>query len=221
MSGISVVIPYYGAPEEVMLRHYEAILANTMKPVEVIVVNDGHESTPPTLPAGCGVSFVYAKILEDIPWNYQMANLGIWLAKGEFISIEDCDIRPEPGYYEAAIWAMGEGYDKYIAHYTNAVEHPAACAVYSRDMLTDLGGFDEDFAGYYGYVDIWMNARIDHRKCKVLTAKEQLLSVNMDGETKNVMRDNTRNRALLEEKLNSRPLMGSILRYPYSVKRFA
>jgi len=218
---ISVGIPYYGASEKVMYNHFYEIVKSSVVPDEIIVVNDGHPNDLRILMQDFhieyGIKMTYAKILVDIPWNYQMANLCWYLCESEFISIEDCDVYPTKLFYEQGLNWLIEGYDKFTAGYVNEASRPAACGIYRRAMLEKLGGWDEDFSGHYGLVDIWLNALIDRNGYKTYYSEEKLLYRNIDGETRGVVRDDSRNRELLLARLNGVKGEGGILREKFEI----
>lgn len=221
---ISVGIPYYGAEEDVVRAHIRAIAASSIVPKEIIVVNDGHPNDLRVmldeLCREIRIKIVYVKILVDIPWNYEMANLCWFLCSSPYISIEDCDFFPTEEYYARGLAHLENGIDKFIAKYTNEDVHAAACGIYRREMLEKLGGWDEDFSGHYGFVDIWLSATIDRAGYKTLYSEERLVIKVNQGETHCINRDNVRNRKLLVDRLNGKYGDGRIFREKFTVQRF-
>ena len=119
---VSVVIPYYQAPEALKLTL--AALARQTYPrvlTEILIVDDG--STPPlVVPAGFGelpLSVVYQ---EDRGFGLARArNTGATAASGEILVFLDCDMVPEPTWLEAhARWhhavsdAVTQGFRKHV-----------------------------------------------------------------------------------------------------------
>lgn len=223
---LSIIIPWYGAPVDVMERHFEAITGNTLKPVEIIIANDGWQQDTELILLierySKIIPFVYVNILEDVPWNMaECLNLGLWLTKAGYVSIEDCDILPSPTYYETAMIYMKAGISKYIAHYDNEPGYPCACGVYSRETLTDVGGFEEDFSGSYGFNDIYLSAKMNMKGFKTYLSFDKLITVLHGGTSQNVSRDNSRNRELMTELLKTYPCNLNLFRYPYKITRYA
>ena len=221
---ISVFIPYYGASDENMRRHFEAIASNSWLPSEIIVVNDGHKNDISLLLREMvqrhKIPVAYVKIHEDVPWNYQTVNLAVWLCETKYLSIEDCDFLPDEMYYHKGMETMYQGYDKFIAHYKNEDSMPAACGIYRKRMIAELGGWEEDFSGHYGFVDIWISALIDRNGFKVFRSDEKLIEKWNDGESLGVTRDDTRNREMLVSRLQGSSSNPSILRHKFTVVNF-
>lgn len=206
MNRISVITSYYGAPQSVIDKHITAVL-NASYPVhEFILINDGHDNDlRQALNAFRGlIPIVYAKITPDIPFNMGgAANLGIWLSSGDLISLEDCDIIPDLIYYEKAVEKLNEGYDRFFAHYKNESGQPAGCSVSRKAIYTDIGGFDEDFAGNYGWDDIYAGHKFHAKGIKSYVSELQLLTWDIDGETKGVVRDNAHNYKKMMNKIEA------------------
>ena len=220
---LSVVSTYYGAPEHVVRKHVELCVANTVKPFEVIIVNDGFKTDLTRLLTELSVlvDIVYADILVDIPWNVSGAtNLGIWLSRGDLISFEESDHIPEAGYYKEAVEVIGQGFDRFFAKYVTMDFHPLANYVARRDIMADCGGLDEDFAGHYGNDDSCMEDRV-FRRYKTFKSDKRLITVNVDGMTVGISKDTAFNANLLKNKKISESNKQSILRFPFTVKRFS
>src|SRR3990167_1324287 len=104
MARISVVIPAYNR-HELTARHVAECLKSTRKPDEIIVVNDGGPENlrDLLLPLHGDTPIIYARVTEDILWNYNGAvNLGFWIATGDLVAIEDTDHIPLRDTYEKA-----------------------------------------------------------------------------------------------------------------------
>jgi glycosyltransferase involved in cell wall biosynthesis len=221
MLKISVLTTYYNAPIEAIRRHYEYIMNSTLPPLEWIIVNDGCVvGIRPALLELKGISIVYAKIPIDIKWNLSGAtNLGIWLSAGNVISLEECDHYPMPNYYAQALRALGNGADRFYAHYVNEPGRPPGNCVIKKNILTDIGGYDEDFAGNYGYDDILLTEKLNSLNLKTDISQERLIYFDRLGETVGVDKDTAHNKKLVLEKIvNPKPNI-NILRFPYTVER--
>ncbi len=116
---------------------------------------------------------IYAYINEDIKWNYTGSrNLAFWISRGDFISVEDNDHIPSRKYYEDSLKAFEENpeIDKTKSHkrwvvdrndvLTKEVEdwdvlasRPAHqdCNIITRELYIKVKGYDERFAGAYGW----------------------------------------------------------------------
>lgn len=220
---ISVIILYYGAPEAVIDRHIAAILNNSLQPYEIIIVNDGHEKDlTECLTAYKGlINIVYAKITPDIHWNLSgAANLGLTLSAGDLVSFEDCDVIPEPEYYKEMIKLIDQGIDRAYAHYANEAGRPAGCCVARKAIYTDVGMLDEDFAGHYGFDDIYIGMKFDRAGYKTGVSAQKLLTWVFDGETHDIERDSKFNYDLMMYK-HAAGMVNTInrLRFDWKVTR--
>ena len=110
---LSCIIPAYNR-HPLTVRHVEECMKSSVLPDEIVVVNDGG---PPELREMLialprNVPIVYARIEEDILWNYNGAvNLGIWLSRGDVIALEDTDHIPDRNTYEIGLKALEENPD--------------------------------------------------------------------------------------------------------------
>ncbi|MBU1003137.1 MAG: glycosyltransferase family 2 protein [Proteobacteria bacterium] len=107
MHSASVIIPTYHRPKE--LRDcLESLLAQTVKPLEVIVVDDGNLEEVPFKQEflDAGIGFVYHK--KDRPGLTESRNAGIELAKGEIIFFLDDDVILFPDYLEQILSVYSE-----------------------------------------------------------------------------------------------------------------
>jgi len=150
-------------------------MAGTVVPDEIIVVND--HGTPELKKMlnelKMNTKVIYAYIKDDIAWNYTGSrNLALWLSRGEFISIEDNDHIPHKEYYEQTLQALRENpeasrtrtHKRWVVNVEDVLKNspdkwkvlssrPAHqdCCVYRRDAILKLKGYDERFAGAYGW----------------------------------------------------------------------
>jgi len=197
MSTLSVIIPSYDQ-HEVTALHVKAIMNSTRLPDEVIVVNDGGADNLKDLllkiDRKCPV--IYAKINEDIPWNYTGArNLGFFLSRGDYVAIEDTDHIPYPDVYEKTMKyveehkfngrilfdkrrkvykqdALNNPVDKWTLIPKDRVPHDDLHILH-RDVYLKVKGCDERFAGKYAWACTDWRRRLDRAKIKT----ERLLGV--------------------------------------------
>ena len=172
-SNLSSVISFYDQIA-VCCKHVEASAGGTVKPDEIIVVNDGGDPALLSALKELGIPLTYARITVDIPWNTNGAeNLGIFLASTKYISIEDTDHLPYPDFYEKALELIPTC-DRVLAKnrtlvmkadykpYRSAGGH-CIVGVYTREILGRMKGFDERFGGHYG----WNGADVKRRLAKL------------------------------------------------------
>ena len=102
---ISVIVTAYDHHELTTVHVRESMNSDTT-PDEIVVINDGGtddlRDKLMALDKKCPI--VYAKIIEDIPWNYNGAcNLAVWLSKGDYLAFEDNDNIPSRPFYTEAL----------------------------------------------------------------------------------------------------------------------
>ena len=171
---LSILISAYNA-HDVTKVHVRECMAGTVMPDEIIVVNDG--GTPnlrdKLLELDIKTKLIYATIKEDIPWNYTGArNLGLFISRGDFISIEDNDHIPMKDFYELCLNKFKESPEtqrirtckrrvvskedvitKPVEEWVKMGNRPSHqdVSVNRRELLLKLKGYDERFAGEYGW----------------------------------------------------------------------
>lgn len=99
MTDVSIIIPTYNRPNE--LRDcLESILKQSVKPMEVIVVDDGNLGDPPLKQEFISVGIQYILFKKDRPGLTESRNVGVKLAKGQIIFFLDDDVVLFPDYVE-------------------------------------------------------------------------------------------------------------------------
>lgn len=239
----SVVISAYNT-HAMTAAHVRASVRCSSIPAEVIVVNDGGdpflkemlEQIP--IPGGC--TLIYARINQDIPWNYTGArNLGVALACNPHIILEDSDHIPAYDFYRLAV--------NLLQDYPDIVK--VQCKTRHRILLEDLltkpqedwtplrgnrgthydtgafrrldylriKGFDEEFAGRCG----WANLNFNERLSKLgRIASIDSYSVVVDGiRDQNIRKPSGVNHSLLLQKRKRPELTHAkgILNFDYEV----
>lgn len=182
---LSIIIPAY-ARHPLTVRAVEETMKSTRVPDEIIVVNDGGDSSLRdmlyALPRN--TSIIYARIEEDILWNYNGAvNLGCWLSTGDILGIQDTDHipardtfakglkvfeeQPEIGRVSfgrniVQITDMDKPMEEWVS--TGSLGTNQMVALLRRDVYLALKGQDERFSGNYGY----MSYDFPHRRDQIL-----------------------------------------------------
>jgi GT2 family glycosyltransferase len=100
--GSSVILPTYNRPEE-LSNCIESLLRQTIKPDEIIVIDDGNLETPPLREACEAAGIVYRYHKKDTPGLTASRNVGIAMASHEIIMFLDDDVVLDPGYIEAIL----------------------------------------------------------------------------------------------------------------------
>lgn len=229
---LGIIIPYYKQPEQIIVEHIKACIESTLKPDEIILVNDGSGvdllPTLKTIAKPKNINIIYATIIEDIQWNQAGAlNLGIWLSNCDVFSFEGVDSFPLPTYYEKAMAKINEGFDQVFGLRFSRDTANGVPGLYliRRTVLVDIGGIDEDFAGHYGYEDVYMNELLKRNKCKTCILTEQGIKHDERGITPKetipkMVRNIEYNHKLLLEKLKTLKNSSHKLRFNFTVDRF-
>lgn len=153
---LSLVMAYYRAPL-MLKRHTETwglYSEYVKKRLRVILVDDGSPE-PITPPAVKGVEVHVFRIKQNIPWNMDGArNLAMFHCPDKFALMTDMDHLLEPGEAEKLIrnpWLRGYFYypSRVDIHGNEQKRHPNSFVLAVEDFWR-IGGYDEDFAGYYG-----------------------------------------------------------------------
>lgn len=171
---ISSIVTSYDKPK-VTAVHVREVMNSTVLPKEIIVVNDGGDDSLlemlKALPKKCPI--IYAKIREDIPWNYNGAcNLGVWLSSGEILAFEDTDNIPHKDCYQDSLQVLGE-YPE-VGRVIGRIRHDISSDqlekpqeewevtgsrgpnqgsyLIRREIYLSLKGQDERFCGRYGWM---------------------------------------------------------------------
>lgn len=164
---LSLIITAYDQ-HDLTVKHVEQVNRCQRVPDEVIVVNDGGNPDLEDKLKVLDLKFklIYARINEDIPWNYNGAcNLGTWLSTGDLVAFEDNDNLPSPEFYQEAIDLLK---DPKIGRVSarkrldfNNLETMEVIGkrgpnqgtyMLKREVLLNLKGQDEDFCGGYGWM---------------------------------------------------------------------
>lgn len=170
---LSIIITAYDK-HKITTAHVRECMNSTVMPDEIIVVNDGGDDSlkEELLKLEKKTKIIYAKVLEDIPWNYNGAcNLGVWLSSGDILGFEDTDNIPHKDFYKGALELLKEErigrvigqhrQDISIVDIDKPVEEWKAIGgrganqgsyLMKRSAYLKLKGQDERFCGRYGWM---------------------------------------------------------------------
>lgn len=181
---LSTIISAYNK-HNITTVHIRECMNSSVVPDEIIVVNDG--GTPDLkdklLTLDKKTKIIYAEILPPkIAWNYTGArNLGIWLSTGDYISLEDNDHIPNRTYYQDCLNTFAEHPEykrlksnkRFVVSEEDVLTKPfeewkvigkRPChqdvAFNRREVFLQLKGYDERFAGEYGWCSTDLNRRL-------------------------------------------------------------
>jgi hypothetical protein len=190
---LTIVYTYYGQQERI-----PDIIKEKHLDTRVIVVDDG---SPEPLMKVEGID-VY-RIVEDIPWNVPGArNLGFHVSEGWIVST-DIDHLVTFDNVEEILHMDKERGVMYLlgrkdvdtgeesTHFSELLIH--------KDDFEIVGGFDEDFSGYYGLEDFLFILQC-RRNLKVVEARHIKTRMFDNCPSKGHSRDYTRNTHLFEQK---------------------
>ena len=181
----SVIVGAYNT-HELTVAHVSSIMRDsTLIPDEIIVTNDGGDPSlrEMLIPIQKKCPIIYTRIQQDIPWNYTGArNLGAVLSRGQYLIIEDTDHIPDSVFYEKAIQTM-DAHPEYIKMQVRTrlkvskadvlsgkpssewksfggrgTHHDSG--VYRRIPYFQCKGFNEAFAGLYGWAQNDLNDKL-------------------------------------------------------------
>src|SRR3990167_3062129 len=241
MEKLSVCVTAYDHHDLTVIHVRESMNANRT-PDEIIVVNDGGEESLRekllALPRICPI--IYARILEDIPWNYNGAcNLAVWLSTGDYLAFEDNDNIPLRDFYDQAlalfkanpalgrICAKKRKVIKDISlpfeqwEVVNSIGPNMGTAMIPREVYLRVKGMDERFAGEYGYMYYEWKHRLMH-VAKVGFEAVGEYYYSPDGQSDLKRSNSWRNLRLLRENGEKGCLQppGGILNFHYQYETF-
>ena len=210
---MTVVYPAYNCHEmtKFALTKYRTYPAHLLDNLEVIIIDDG--SMPPLEVDGTGLNVQHYQVPVDIPWNHGgCKNLGTLQASYDWIIYLDSDriIPPESLEY---LFTNAQSGNYYIFAQINhdgssrGTKKPFGVFCAERAEMLRVKGFDERFCGAYGYEDLQLS-----KKLKVYGIKKNKLNdvylvaydTVMDGKTRVLSRDLTRNKALFQKSRQER-----------------
>ena len=213
MVRLSIVSHFYNHLDQVLrqLERWRGIDPALLAQVEFILVDD-HSDQALTLPAG-NLDLRVFRVETDIDWNQAGArNLGALMARGEWGLFFDIDQALTPEALPV------------ILHNLDRLERDTMYALRAHGLYNDidqvdapfhantflvhlptfrrLGMYDEDFAGHYGYEDIYMPLVWQANGGKrVLLSEPCFFDGNLGFRTERLDRSLERNKALGTAKL--------------------
>lgn len=159
---LSLIYPYYENSEEVMATHinrWSAYSETIRKNLYIIIVDDC--SPNPLLEdlfKNTKLNIECYRILQDIRWNVPGAkNLASFMCNTDWMFHSYLDyLLPE----ETIQWFFSTELDEKKVYWPTIYTFQGkpkgrhlTCMFIHRDTFWDVGGYDEDFAGSYGYDD--------------------------------------------------------------------
>jgi hypothetical protein len=214
MKKLSLISHYYNHPDMVLdqIRYWESLPESFLSQVEFVLVDDCSEETPTF--AATHLDLKVFRVVTDIPWNQAGArNLGAFHATGQWGLYFDIDQRffaepmatvlphldrldPKGMYYFQIKELIDITVNQSLSH------HPNTFLVHMAHFR-EMAMYDEDFAGHYGYEDLYM-PKVWERNGGIRALFNNMIFFEDKGfGTSNLNRDLSRNLALAEKKLLS------------------
>jgi len=239
---LSVTLTAYDS-HDITAVHVRECMNSSRIPDEIIVVNDGGDDSLremlKSLEMKCNL--IYARIKEDIPWNYNGAcNLGFWLSSGSIIAIEDTDHIPWRDAYRDALQAFEDptihriGFKRKWVPFKDALEKPfddwepyggLGCnqmvALYRREVYADMKGQDERMRAY-GWLAYDFKNRMD--KLSVKSRAIHGYYIVKEGSEPNLERPmSVSNRKIYRQNANREHVHddGGVLNFTFDVERWS
>jgi len=160
------------------------------------------------------------RVLDDIRWNQGGSrNLGVFFSDSEWVILIDIDqLLYESFVSEVVDGVLRDRFEREVLYHfrikelvniqnnESLIHHPNSFLV-NRAMFLEFGMYDEDFAGGYGYEDVYlMKQWVFHGMRRSLI--DRLSCEDMPFGTENLDRDLSRNLEIAIQKMSS----GSIIR---------
>jgi hypothetical protein len=206
----SICYPYYKQPEGLrnLLEHYSAVRPAIMRRFELIIVDDG-SGTDEAYEILRDYVFPWRLfvILEDKPWNMSEANnIGIRFARNEWIIRTDLDHHIPTTTLKVLLTRKFNrhvmykfqrlGRAKPESPWTTCTVH-ANTLLFHKRLFIDVGGYDERFAGHYGYEDISFTDKAE--RLAPIEILPYFVRVTASFRERTLHRDNSRNAKLRQQ----------------------
>ena len=162
---LSVIIPYYEAPQMLQIHMDHLKARGIPNGVEYLFIDDGSQEYPITKPLPYGRTF---RIKQNIAWNVAGSkNLGAHEANGKWLLLTDIDRIIPQEVFDVPIdpkhWYQFRDYMWWGAPRTKGeqtmVVAPGTTLV-QKDRFWEAGGHDESDVGYYGGTDHLLRKRM-------------------------------------------------------------
>ncbi len=191
------------------LAHWESLPPDFLAEVEFVLVDDGSEQPAQVRPTPLDLRVF--RITTSIPWNQTGArNLGAFHGTGRWALFFDIDQKLSAAPLGRVIAALDHTDPMTMFYFksknitdidgTSMPFHVNTILVHLANFRT-YGMYDEDFAGHYGYDDLYMPQVWERRGGRRAVLNDAEYFEDMRFGTRNLNRDLSRNKALVEQKL--------------------
>lgn len=209
---ITIIHPYYAQPDTIPLQ---MDIFKTFPEIRIVFVDDG--SKEPLEVEGADVY----RIEEDIPWNQSGArNLGFHVSDGWclYSDIDHIVTKDVINSIRNRDWNKNCIY--YLGRTENEKEIDTAynCYFIHKEAFDKIGGYDEDFAGGYGFEDT-LFFQLSKKFLEPVMWNDIKLECRADIGSTNLERDIDRNGRILDKKLEDlKPVNTPKLRFTWTKK---
>lgn len=212
MPNVSIITHFYNQPELVraQVAYWESLPDKILSQVEFILIDDCSEQ--PLILPGTKLDLNLYRINTDVKWNQAGArNLATFNAYGNWAIFFDIDQRFFPGPMEVVLDNI-INFDEMTMYYfrsdnqfdanggTDLPFHVNTYLINLRKFKL-YGMFDEDFAGHYGYEDLYMPRVWERHGGKRAVLNDTNYFEDLGFRTASLDRDLSRNKLLAEQKL--------------------
>jgi hypothetical protein len=211
MPRLSLISHYYNHPEMVaaQLTYWESLPPDFLAEVEFVLVDDGSEQPAQFRPTSLDLKVF--RITTDIAWNQTGArNLGTFNATGRWGLYFDIDqkLSAEPLAHVMRVLDQADPMTMFYFKSKNITDiDGTSMPFHVNTILVQLANFkaygmyDEDFAGHYGYDDLYMPQVWERQGGRRAVLNDAEYFEDLRFRTGNLNRDLSRNKALAEQKL--------------------
>lgn len=168
MPKLTIVTHHYNGHDkaQALVSHMNGLPADIANDIELLVVDDFSDKACQLSNSG-GIQLKQLRITDDIAWNQSGArNLGAMLSRSNWLLFFDIDQQPNLSALEKLIKGLSsfESKTMYFFYVSNFIDsnlkielsvHPNTFMVNKYDFI-EFGMYDEDFAGHYGFEDIYL-----------------------------------------------------------------
>ena len=209
---LSIVSHYYNHPQMVenQVAYWDSLPANLLEKIEFILIDDCSEDRPKIAFERADIKLF--RVISDIAWNQSgCRNLGSFVATSEWALFADIDQRFVPWPIDNLIQNLPLLNKSLMYHMKikelinilsgNSLEFAPSTFLVHLPTYKVLGRYDEDFAGHYGYEDLYAQRVWECNGGKRTLLNNTVYFEDLGFGTTTLDRDISRNDILSQQKL--------------------